>query len=358
MKRAVLLVLVGIASSCNGVPPAVIDAGTDDASLDGGDLDAGLADAGETDAGSIDAGITDAGSDAGLDAGADAGQPDAGAIDAGPDLCPVPSGVGAVFRVRAMAANLTSGSNQSYDPGEGARIMQGADPDIVMIQEFNFGNKTPADMDTFVARTFDGGVDGGFAYYRGVGNIPNGVISRWPIIAQGEWAGQSPDRNLTWVHVDIPGPNDLWVISVHLPTSSAGSRDMDARTIIRQLDAGIPEYDYLVLGGDLNTTNRSEAAFSTLSARFVVSGPYPADQFSNEGTNANRNKPYDNVLATPCLARRQQPSVVGTTAFAAGLVIDTRGYTPLTDLAPALQSDSAATNMQHMGVVKDFFIQP
>jgi hypothetical protein len=36
-----------------------------------------------------------------------------------------------------MAANLSSGNNQSYDPGEGARIFQGLKPDIVMIQELN-----------------------------------------------------------------------------------------------------------------------------------------------------------------------------------------------------------------------------
>ena len=55
---------------------------------------------------------------------------------------------------------------------------------------------------------------------------------------------------------------------------------------------------------------------------------------------------------------RLTDTVVGTTAFDAGLVIDTRGYSPLADLTLALQTDSAATNMQHMGVVKGFFIQP
>jgi hypothetical protein len=49
---------------------------------------------------------------------------------------------------------------------------------------------------------------------------------------------------------------------------------------------------------------------------------------------------------------------VGTSTFPAGLVIDTRDYSPITDLSPARIGDSAASNMQHMGVVKDFFIQP
>ena len=50
--------------------------------------------------------------------------------------------------------------------------------------------------------------------------------------------------------------------------------------------------------------------------------------------------------------------MVGSSVFDAGLVIDTRDYLPLSDLAPALQSDSAAPNMQHMGVLRDFVIQP
>jgi len=35
-------------------------------------------------------------------------------------------------------------------------------------------------------------------------------------------------------------------------------------------------------------------------------------------------------------------------------VFDSRVYTPLSDVAPVLSTDSAATNMQHMAVVRDF----
>ena len=35
--------------------------------------------------------------------------------------------------LRIMAANTSSGNRQSYDPGEGTRIFQGLDPDIVLI---------------------------------------------------------------------------------------------------------------------------------------------------------------------------------------------------------------------------------
>ena len=90
-----------------GVADAGVDAGTnEDAGSDAGDLDAGLPDAGDSDAGAPDAGP------------ADAGDVDAGVSDAGAAGCPVPTG-GAPFTLRVMAANLTSGNLQSYDPGEG-----------------------------------------------------------------------------------------------------------------------------------------------------------------------------------------------------------------------------------------------
>lgn len=41
-------------------------------------------------------------------------------------------------RIRIVAANTTSGNNQSYlAPGE--RIFQGLKPDVVLIQEFTIG---------------------------------------------------------------------------------------------------------------------------------------------------------------------------------------------------------------------------
>lgn len=358
MKRVVLLVLLGVGSSCNCGPESASDAGRPDTGLtDAGGIDAGHRDAG-TDAG-FDAG-SDAGQDAGRDAGADAGA-DAG-LDAGADGCPVPSNIGPAFRVRAMAANLTSGNNQSYSPGEGIRIMRGADPDVVMIQEFNYGANSIAEIDTMVDLAFDGG----FFYVRGNGSvsgaIPNGVISRWPIISQGEWTDVLVgNRTFVWAKLDLPGPNDLWAISVHLLTSSASLRNTEASNLIALIRANIPANDYVLLGGDLNTDTRdenTETCLTTFSQKFVTRGPHPVDQFDNEGTSGNRNKPYDHVLASPCLARLQRPSVVGTSSFDAGLVIDTRGYDPMSDLAPALRSDSAAVNMQHMGVLKDFFISP
>src|SRR5689334_18836344 len=60
----------------------------------------------------------------------------------------------ATVRVRVMAANLTSGNGQDYDPGHGARIFQGTDPDIVLIQELNYLGNTDADIRSFVDTAF------------------------------------------------------------------------------------------------------------------------------------------------------------------------------------------------------------
>lgn len=380
VKRVVLLSLLAVLLSWCGAPPGVTDAsvpdsGADDAgaSADGGaPPDAGLpGDAGSGDDAGLpgdDAGVDDAGvePDAGTpdagsgDAGAvDAGPVDAGGPDAGPPRdaqgCPLPSDAGAPFTFRAMAANLTSGNLQSYDPGHGARIMQGSQPDVVMIQEFNYGGNSQQALDEFVANTFDGS----FAWFRGNGLIANGVISRFPILARGEWNDtQVNNREFTWALVDLPGAADLWVISVHLLTANASTRNTEARELLAYVNANIPRGDYVLLGGDFNTDTRGEAAYSTLAPVFVSSDPQPADHDGVEGTNASRSKPYDGVYASRCLAKLQVPTVIGSSSFDAGAVIDTRVYTPISEIAPALVSDSAAPQMQHMGVLKDFLIQP
>ncbi len=47
---------------------------------------------------------------------------------------------------------------------------------------------------------------------------------------------------------------------------------------------------------------------------------------------------------------------IDSASFPDGLVVDTRVYEPITDLAPALAGDSDAPSMQHMAVVKDFLV--
>ena len=266
---------------------------------------------------------------------------DVSAAEAGPSVV-----------VRLMAGNLSSGSSQTYDPGEGIRIFQGLKPDVAMIQEFNYGTDSTTDIRTFVDTAF--GTQ--FGYVRGPGTqIPNGVISRFPLLASGDWTDpQVANRDFVWARIDVPGPHDLWAVSVHLLTTGATARNAEATALVGAIQQNVPQGDFLVVAGDFNTASRAEPCVATMNQITLASGPYPADQAANENTNATRAYPYDWVLANPGLDALAVPVVIGSSSFAHGLVFDSRVYTPLTDVPPVLQTDSAATNMQHMGVVRDF----
>jgi len=257
-------------------------------------------------------------------------------------------------RVRLMAANISSGNYQNYDPGHGIRIFQGTKPDVVMIQEFNYGDNSATAIRNFVNTAFGSS----FYYYReGAAQIPNGVISRWPILASGEWDDPYvTNRDFAWARIDIPGPKDLWVVSVHLLTADATTRNNEATNLVSRIKANIPVGDYLAIAGDLNTDTRSESCFSTFSQVVTTGSPYPADRNGNTNTNATRAKPYDHVLVDSDLRAYQTATVIGSSSFSAGLVVDTRVYSPLSDISPALSTDSGSTNMQHMAVIKDFVV--
>jgi endonuclease/exonuclease/phosphatase family metal-dependent hydrolase len=255
-------------------------------------------------------------------------------------------------RIRVMAANLTTGNNQAYqDPG--IRIFKGLAPDVVLIQELNHGSSSPAEIRAFVDEAFGAG----FHYYReGGAQIPNGVISRWPIVEAGEWDDPHVDnRDFAWARIDIPGAIDLYAVSVHLLTSSASDRNAEMSSLVQRL-AQIPAGAYVVVGGDLNTSSRDEAALATARQAVVVAAPYPTDRHGNGMTNASRAKPYDWLLAGSALHSREVPVAIGSSTFPSGLVVDTRVYAPLAEIAPALAGDSGASNMQHMGVVRDFVV--
>jgi endonuclease/exonuclease/phosphatase family metal-dependent hydrolase len=252
-----------------------------------------------------------------------------------------------------VAANLSSGNLQSYDPGHGKRILQALKPDVVLIQEFNYGSNTPADLQSFVDTTFGAG----FSYAREGGQIPNGVISRYPILASGEWDDpEVSNRDFVWAKIDLPGPADLWAISVHFLTGQSGPRTKEANALIAYVQAQIPDGQLVVLGGDFNTGTRNEGCVSTLSAEFMTEGPYPVDQDDNGNTNAYRNSPYDWVVGSPELHALAVPTWIGSQSFPSGLVFDSRVYTPLSDVPPVLEDDSDATQMQHMAVVRDFVV--
>jgi endonuclease/exonuclease/phosphatase family metal-dependent hydrolase len=169
----------------------------------------------------------------------------------------------------------------------------------------------------------------------------------------------------------VPGPKDLWAISVHLLTN-AMSRPLEATQLVQHVMNDLPAGDYVVLGGDLNTDTSTEPLFTTFAQVFVVQ-PQATDQFDNPGTNTNRNirladggldplrnKPYDWVMPNVALMARMVPVVltdgVTTLVQPTGFVIDTRVFDggTLGVLAPAQLGDSAAVNMQHMGVIRDF----
>src|ERR1051326_4099788 len=126
--------------------------------------------------------------------------------------------------VRVMSANL-NGNTQSYQPFA-VRIFQGLKPDIVCIQEFNYSNNTPSDIRAMVDAAFGTS----YVYFRETNsgyNIPNGVISRYPILASGSWADtvqSQPNRGFAWAQINLPGTNDLYVVSVHLLTSGSTER--------------------------------------------------------------------------------------------------------------------------------------
>jgi endonuclease/exonuclease/phosphatase family metal-dependent hydrolase len=312
------------------------DSSTGGSSADGGGPDGDLT-ADATNGGGDGASADAAGSDAAHDGTTS---------EAGFDAASAPQG-----RVRVMAANITSGSAQSYeDPG--IRIFQGIKPDVVLIQEFAYAGGLRALVDTAFGTDFSFYVEPPLT-----GGILNGIVSRWPIIESGTWTDPSvANRAFAWVHIDVPGPADLWAVSLHLLTTGVTQRDTEAKDLVADIQGKIPPGDFLVLGGDLNTDAVDEAAIMDLSAVVVTSAPYPADQSGNAFTSTNRNRPHDWVLASPSLQTRAIPLVIGASTYPSGLVFDSRIYTPLAEVAPVMMSDSAATGMQHMAVVRDFAI--
>lgn len=304
-----------------------------------------------------DADVLDGGAQDASDAGSrsDAGPVDVGSRDAGPrDIGSRDAGFPpGSTPIRVVAANLTSGNGQDYDQGHGLRILASLSADIVLIQELNYLSNSPTDIRSLVDENFGATFE---VIRAATGSLPNGIISRWPIIDSGTWAdAEVGNRGFTWARVDIPGPIDLWGVSLHLLTRNGSTRTREAAQLVGYIEANIPATDYLVVGGDLNTNTRNEGALSTLEA--VISTRYvPVDREGNDGTNMGRSKPYDWVLPDLDLEAHHIPVVLAGQVFPDGLVFDTRVFTPIEDLYPVLQSDSDAPQMQHMAVLRDFLI--
>ena len=256
-------------------------------------------------------------------------------------------------RVRIMAANLSSGKFQAYDPGEGIRIFQALEPDVVLIQEFNYRKGGLRDL-------VDEAFGASFSYHVEAGDeqIPNGIISRYPILAAGEWRdAEVSNRDFAWARIDLPGDRDLWAVSVHFLTRGATVRRAQAAALVNYIESEVPPGDFLVIGGDLNTNGFGEVTLEILAELVDITGR-PADESGTTGTNRSRRKPYDQVLPDPELSALETPvTIVGhDAAYPNGLVFDSRVFTPLSAVDPVREEDSAVFGMQHMAVVRDFLI--
>jgi PKD repeat protein/endonuclease/exonuclease/phosphatase family metal-dependent hydrolase len=263
--------------------------------------------------------------------------------------------------VGVMAANLTSGNNQSYlTPG--LDIFAGLKPDVVAIQEFNYTSVTTNGVNTPAAfrEMIDTAFGTNFVYYRepyaANGDIPNGIISRYPILASGSWVDtQVANRGFAWAQINLPGTNNLYFVSVHLLTTSAANRETEASNLMALIQANFPSNAWIIVAGDFNTDTRTEAAIVTLSA-IVSDTPIPVDNLGNSDTSINRDHPHDYVLDSYSMTNTFTPVVLPSNTFSNGLVFDSRVYTPLGDVPPIQLGDSGADGMQHMPVVKDFLV--
>ena len=89
------------------------------------------------------------------------------------------------------------------------RIFQALRPDVVLIQEFNVNaTRGEANDEAAVDAWVDDVFGAEYHWFREPGgdSIPNGVISRWPIIEAGEWRDDRvSNRDFTFARIDVPG---------------------------------------------------------------------------------------------------------------------------------------------------------
>ena len=256
-----------------------------------------------------------------------------------------------------MTANLTdrTTNDQMRYVGTSERIFKGLRPDVVAIQEFLVTN---ASRRAYVDAVFGTNFDFTVEPYSGA-DIPNGVISRWPIVASGEWAdSQVQYRDFAWATIDLPGTQELHVVSVHLQSGSTttdeATRKKEAAILTNQIrKANWPAADFIVVAGDFNVPNRNDDSLLTLS-NVVSDSHQPADQAGDKDTNMTRGAPYDYVLPSTRLNARHATLTVGDVAFPEGMVFDSRIWSP--PPAPIQTNDSAGTDMQHLAVMKKFVL--
>ena len=259
-----------------------------------------------------------------------------------------------------MAANISDGGPQKYGDA-GARVFEALCPDVVMIQEFNMTNGITRDawIDAHFGTNYEYYVENGSG-----DTIPNGVISRYPVMFADEWTdttGGGGNRDFAWATIDLPGTQDLHVVSVHLYSDNSTDRNTEAKALTNYItSAGWKTNGYVVVGGDFNTVTRSESAISTISS-VVTDARKPADQDNDSAsqyTSANRNYHYDYVLPSTNLNARHRTFNVWGYSFTNGMVFDTRSsWVTWGNGLPPSTLNSDATNFQHMAIVKVFELE-
>ncbi len=274
------------------------------------------------------------------------------------------------IKIRFTSANLTSGNNQAYEE-EGIRILKALKSDIIMIQEFNFGSNTKNDIKNFVKNTF--GTE--YQYFRGTptgnGDIPNGIISKYPIIKTGEITDpRVTDRKIDYVEIKVNDKINLMVFSVHLKGQEDDSQITAAQLITQKISEHKKTHTgyYYIVGGDFNgEASVGNEGFGKFNNKEImqINFPYPKSEYGNDGnTNRTRTAKLDFILADTNLYQYQIStdyciSNLNCKKYENGLVFDSRNYsrndldTYFTEVQP---NDCDAKNMQHLAVVKDFLI--
>jgi len=273
-------------------------------------------------------------------------------------------------KIRFMAANITSGDNQAYEE-EGIRIFKALKADIIMIQEFNYKSNSKTDVDNFVETTF--GAE--YSYFKGTpngnGDIPNGVISKYPITKSGEWVDpRVSDRKIDWVEIKVNNDIKFFVVSVHLKGQEDSSQITAAQIIAKKISEHkkVNLGYYYIVGGDFNgeaaVSNEGFGKYNNENI-FFVDGDFPKSEYGDDGnTNRSRTAKLDFILVDENLQKFQTStdyciSDDSCKKYEDGLVFDSRDYSSSdlsTYFSPVESSDCEAKNMQHLAIVKDFLI--
>ncbi len=269
----------------------------------------------------------------------------------------------AVQQLTIMAANLAeqfSACDSEYGAAA-ARIFRGLAPDIVAVQEWVVSH--PDGLRGFVDENF--GVEYDYfieqeSFFSGSTDcsIPNGIISRWPILEAGEWDNGVGGRDFVWAKIDISASRALYVISAHFKAggdaSDISTREQQARSLTNLVARNIAPTNFIAVCGDFNLQSRSENTLSILTQAF--SDRYqPVDQAGDPDTNEPRTKPYDLILPNATLDARHATIRIGGEEFPDGMVFDS--WLWASPPAPILPGDSHVEGVQHMAVMKSFIFQ-